>query len=268
MHVIKATYQLLRRCTHKFSDDDGFTLSSSLAFYSILSVIPITLIAVSLIGHYLGQSESLFNQVLFWLAESFPKVQSESVDLLKSLVTKKISFGSVGILALFLVASFIFLELEHALNKVFLVPKIRSFWHSHLIALGLTIISSFILLLPSFVAFIMSMLQSFNIEIKYANLFHGPIFFYFAHFFLYVFAIKIIPPMRVSWKNVFIGALLFSTVSLIVRKIFQWYVIHNFERYSFLYGSLSLLFILILWIYYLAVVFIFSSELVSILEND
>src|SRR3990167_1094289 len=104
----------LKKVGQKFLTDDGFTLSAAISFYAIFSLVPLTLIIISVFGHYLGQSDALFDQIMVWIGETLPNLQQEFVEFLKSLVSKKLARGWIGLVALIFVASLLFSNIEHA----------------------------------------------------------------------------------------------------------------------------------------------------------
>ncbi|MBI2336936.1 MAG: YihY/virulence factor BrkB family protein [Deltaproteobacteria bacterium] len=257
----------LKKVGQKFLSDDGFTLSAALSFYAIFSLVPLTLIIISVFGHYLGQSDALFNQIIVWIGETLPNLQPEFVEFLKSLVSKKFTRGWIGLIALIFIASLLFSNIEHALEKIFSSHKKRNFWHSTLFSIGLTFLTCILFFVPTFGAFIVKMVEGFGVQIPVQTIFQGKPFFLFSHFFLFVMALWIIPRTKIHWRSKLIGAAIFSLMSLLAREVFKIYVVVSFDRFHFIYGSLALLVLLILWIYYLAMLFLSCAELVSVLER-
>ncbi|HKX12703.1 MAG TPA: hypothetical protein VJP40_06080, partial [bacterium] len=65
-------YRVFRMALHEFGVDDGFNLSASLAFFTILCATPLILIVISVVGHLIGQSESFFQQISSWVEMTIP----------------------------------------------------------------------------------------------------------------------------------------------------------------------------------------------------
>ena len=79
--------------------------------------------------------------------------------------------------------------------------------------------------------------------------------------------LRVVPNRDMHTKELFLGATLFGGLTLLARLIFRWYMGWALVRYSYVYGSLTVLVILVLWIYYWSVIFVFCSEVVSALQQ-
>lgn len=268
MNPIAHKILLFKKTGEKFLKDDGLTLAASLSFYAILSLIPLTLILISIFGHYLGTSEVLFSHIVKWIGQTLPGIQPDFIDLLKSLVAKKISRGYMGIAFLFFVASMLFSDIEKALNKIFAPIRTRNFWQSKLFSIGLIFLTAVLFFSLPTLSALVEILDQYQLNWGLSEWFSGGVFFFLGHTLFFFLALILIPRVRISPKSAIWGSVFFSLTTLFVREIFKFWVSQGIERYHFIYGSLTLLVLLILWIYYLSLIFIFSSELVSILENE
>src|SRR6516165_4575223 len=55
--TVRAIWSVLSRAVLRFSDDESFTLGAALAYYSLLSMAPLLLIAVSLAGAFFAYGD-------------------------------------------------------------------------------------------------------------------------------------------------------------------------------------------------------------------
>ncbi|MDX1386639.1 MAG: YhjD/YihY/BrkB family envelope integrity protein, partial [bacterium] len=72
---LKSVYRVFRNAWWEFYKDDGFNLAAGLAFFAILSTIPLALIVISVLGHVLGHQEELFQQISKWILSTVPQIQ-------------------------------------------------------------------------------------------------------------------------------------------------------------------------------------------------
>jgi membrane protein len=72
------------------------------------------------------------------------------------------------------------------------------------------------------------------------------------------------PAKRISWKEVFPGAIVSTIGWLIVSLGFSFYV-NNFSNYSRLYGSLGAVFVLMTWLYISSIILILGGEINSVI---
>jgi membrane protein len=72
------------------------------------------------------------------------------------------------------------------------------------------------------------------------------------------------PAKRISWQEVFPGAIVSTIGWLIVSLGFSFYV-NNFSNYSRLYGSLGAVFVLMTWLYISSIILILGGEINSVI---
>ena len=73
---------------------------------------------------------------------------------------------------------------------------------------------------------------------------------------------KVIPSGKVSLKSALIGSAIFSALMEIAKQFFTWYVA-NYTRYNVIFGSLEAVVILVIWVFYVALILLFCAELIS-----
>ena len=72
------------------------------------------------------------------------------------------------------------------------------------------------------------------------------------------------PAKRISWQEVFPGAIVSTIGWLIVSLGFSFYI-NNFSNYSRLYGSLGAVFVLMTWLYISSIILILGGEINSVI---
>lgn len=264
---VKKIYRIVRFSALEFYKDDGFNLAAGLAFFAILSTIPMVLIVISVLGHTIGQEEELFQTITRWLQSTLPQVQPEFLAFIRGLVDKKVTSGWLGMFFLFFVASLLFSNIEHILDRVFKTSKLRNFWHSRAFSILLLFMTAFLFFVPRLLNLLTSRLPAEGFFIHLSQLFSGDLVYFFTHALVFFLLLKIVPNQSMPTKKILVGALIFAISTVLARQIFRWYLEITLERYHLVYGSLSILVVLIVWIYYLALLFIFCAEVVSVLQG-
>lgn len=264
---LRVPYKIVRHSVLEFYKDDGFNLAAGLSFFAIFSTIPLAMIVISVLGHLLGQQEQLFQQITNWIQSTVPQVQPEFIDFLRDLVDKKVTSGWLGLAFLFFVASLLFTNLEHILDKVFKTSKVRNFWHSRALSIILLIFTAFLFFVPSQLSLLAEHLPAKGWVVSLSGFFTGDLIYFLAHAIIFFLLLEFVPNQSMPRKKIMMGGILFAVSTLLARYIFKWYVGLALERYAFIYGSLTILVVLILWIYYLSLIFIFCAEIVSVLHG-
>lgn len=264
---LREAYRVFHHAVLEFYKDDGFNLAAGLSFFAILSIIPLILIVISVIGHILGQQDQLFEQVRNWLQATIPQVKPEFIAFLRDLVDKKVTAGWIGLAFLFFVASLLFSNIEHILDKVLKTSKKRNFLHSTAFSILLIIVTAFLFFVPSNLTLITEHLPSEGWVLKISKIFSGDILYFLIHALVFFLFLEFVPNQSMPKKKILTGAFLFAFFTVLARYAFSWYMATALERYHFIYGSLSLLVVLVVWIYYVSVLFVFCSEVVSVLHG-
>ena len=73
---------------------------------------------------------------------------------------------------------------------------------------------------------------------------------------------KVIPSGNVGLMSALIGSAIFSALMEIAKQFFTWYVA-NYTAYNVIFGSLEAVVILVIWVFYIALIFLFCAELIS-----
>src|SRR5438270_10627043 len=114
--------------------------SSSLAYYYFLSLLPLLILIASALAYI--PIPHLFDQVLLWMAYFVPADSMTLVQKVFSafMATRNSGFLSFGIVGTIWTASGASAAMIEALNVAYEVKEGRPFWHTRLLAIGLTFI--------------------------------------------------------------------------------------------------------------------------------
>ncbi len=263
MYLIKS----LGNSLTSFFRNECFYLAASIAYFLIVSLVPLSLLIVALFGHLLGGNQELYRYLLSRLINFFPAVTSGITNELRNLITYKgismITFFIYGFLALQL-----FYSVEHAMNVIFKVPKKRHF----LLSLFWTIFIVTLVIIFWLLSFTVSSIAGvfrqhpmnvFGIQIGYRA---AILLKYVAPFVLVLLTFttvyKIVPRVKVSLRDAFSGALLVTVLWELAKHFFTWSV-KNIAFIGTIYGSLTTFILFLLWMYYLSCLFLLGGEFVN-----
>lgn len=262
-----ALYDVLTRTIQQARRDDLLNLAAGLAFFGILSLIPLTFIMISIFGHVLGASDALFQQIVLWIHETIPGVEDEFVELLRGIVTRKFTSGWIGLIFLFFAASLLFTNMEKILDLVLHTDRRRNFWHSRALAIVLILVTSLLFFAPALLNVVAHFVAPYGVDFQVGNLFRGDGFFFVAHTTVFAFLLRVVPNQSVPLRRILPAAIGFGALALAARWVFHAYMALSFERFHLLYGSLTVLVMLILWLYYLSLIFVVCAMVISSLRE-
>lgn len=271
--MLTSFWRLLSDLAKSFLRHGCGSLAASLAFFSLLSLFPLGFMLLYGVS-FIVSHEVIGGQVLLSFLKGFLPTLGErlavefqrigDLDTVRWLVF--LSFAWFGTL--------VFYELDYALNVVF-----DSTWQRHPLISGAIAVASQgvmgLLLIFSYVA-----TQTVNLLTAYApHLWGLDLIALAAHDMFLTYTIpflmalvtvgavyRYVPRRRPQWREAMIGSLTFSLLWVAAKLIFVTYNEYA-TVYTKLYGSLLEVILLLLWIYYSALLFLFGAELVHVLQQ-
>lgn len=251
-----------------FRKDEGFTLAAALSFYAVLSMIPLTMIVVSILGQIVGHSELVLASIVRLIQESIPALTPSFIKNLSSIVQRKMTGGWAGIIVLFFVASVLFSNLEKVLDKIFTPSQKRNFLQSKLLSVLFIFIIAVLMFVPSMFKNLDQIFDFLGIPLALEFLSRGPFFFFFVAWASFVVVLALVPKYAVNLKFNCAGGLLFALLLMAAKTIFYWYTQYSLERFHLVYGSLTAIILVFMWIFYLMNLFILCAEFVGVLQSE
>ena len=239
-------------------------LPGQLAFFLLLSIVPLFAVIAVVAGEFSLSIESLIKVI----NENLPK---EVADFISTIIGgKNISMNIV----IFCVSGFILASngphsmiiasniLYKVKNKDAITRRIKAI----LMTVLLVMLFIFVLVVPAFGDKIIALIIEFipNIQIGQAINMGYNILKYPTSLLIIYFYIKILytmaPDTTIKSRETTTGAI-FTTIGwIITTEIYSFYVSY-FIRYNLLYGSVANLIILFLWIYLLSYIFVLGMAL-------
>ena len=250
--------------------DGCLNLSASLAFYTILSLIPFLLLLSSGTAYFLGSSESGVMMALSLLSQLFPHASSLIFQEAGAISQRAEVIGLVGFLSMLWTASVIFSSLEHAMGVVFRAEQRRNFLKGRLLALSMVPASALVFLLSFSVTAVSGSLQEmetilWGIDLAKWSFLEFLIGYLFPYLILtlgFTAVYKIIPNTPVSFHHALAGGASCAFLFEVAKHFFAWYI-KGYGGYGMTYGALEAMIILVLWTFYSACILLFCAELIS-----
>jgi len=265
-------FGLLWQALKKFNDDNGFFLSSGIAFNILINLIPFIMLLLALVGTYLYNDQDVLHHIRAYFRDVSPALDPKIMENLADVMQNRQIVGILGFLGLLWFSTWVFSSLRIALNIVFRVEKSLGMLRGIGIDLLMILLAGSLLLVSMILSSAITFLQGYQGRILVAI---GPsiqwILKYLLPFFLsycmFVLIYKIIPNKRVHFTSALQAAFFASLLWELAKHLFGWYVVH-LAAYSIFYGSLSTLIIFVLWVYYSSTILVLGGEFAYFLEEN
>ncbi len=260
----RVTARLLFQAIRKSAEDHAKDLAAAIAYWSFFSIFPLVIAILSVAGYFLGSSEAQV-RVYRLVTDSLPG----SADFVQGLVTDVVehrgTLGLVGLLGLLWTASKGFGAVTRAVNRAVGAKRSHPFFLSKLRHLLVTAVCSALLLISlgttTAVEVVLrpSMLEPLGLDLPLLSRFQGTVTNLLLAVLLFAVVYKITPYVRASWGQVLPGALLAALLFEVLKACFVVYLERGTDLEA-LYGSLSSIIVLLLWLYLSAWVLILGAE--------
>ncbi|MBZ4645396.1 MAG: YihY/virulence factor BrkB family protein [Clostridia bacterium] len=262
----------VRNLYFRFYDDEVPALGAQLAYYFLLSFFPFLIFLVTMIGYTTLSSEEVLRELSNILPQNAYALIYDSI----SHITNRKNGGllSFGIVTTLWAASNGVGAAVRGLNKAYDEEEERPLWKIKGIAILFTVALAVVILL-SFILLIFG--QQIGIYLAkwlgMAGFFHAIwdtlryiimlliMVLIFAAFYRYI------PNRRLMWKEVIPGAI-FATIGWILISLGFAYYVNNFGNYSRIYGSIGGAIVLLIWLFFSAMVILMGGELNATLAFD
>jgi len=261
---LKRELSLLVETVKEASHDHAKDLAAAIAFWAFFSIFPLLIGILSLAG-YLLQSAELQARIYEVVTDMFPGSASLVRDNLDAVVQYRGTMSWVGIGGLLWTASKGFGAITRAVNRAlgaertdnFLLSKIRNFFM--VVAVSVLMIASIAITVALEIALDPSFLSRLGLDAVNLPRLQGWTANFVLVFLIFALIYKLAPYVEVRWRQVLPGALLAAALFELVKTAFVVYLdrIADFEA---VYGSLSSIIVLLLWLYLSAVILIYGAE--------
>ena len=259
---------LLADTVRGWLDDRCASRSAALAFYTVLSVAPILVIAVAVAGAVFG-AEAASGALVGELRQLIGDAGARLVEELLSNARYEHSGMLATVLAgatLLVGATTAFAEMKDSLDQIWgtePAPRggsILTLLRTRLLSFGMVLVLAFLLLVSLIVSAALTAIQHFLGA--YSEIASGRTATLLLSFILVtlLFAVifKFLPQRRLSWRNAGIGALVTAFLFMLGRFAIGLYIGNSAVASTF--GAAASLVVLMLWVYYSTMIFFLGAE--------
>ena len=235
------------RTLRSFINNQGLLLAGAVAYYALLSVLPLLTLSVIALSQFVDQAVLLntLGRYLEWLVPS----QSQAVLLdVSGFLEKRVSYGAVLLVSMIFFSSLAFSVLERAMSIIFPhrgIVKKRHFLVSVILPYCFVLFLGIAMLGVTLISVILQAMAKESI-------------YFFGHYwslrgvsgallYLLGFCVEtllltvlylVLPVGRIRLRHALIGSLMATSLWEIIRRILFWYF-STLSKASVVYGSLT-----------------------------
>lgn len=264
MNILKHIQTFLVMLWSRINHDRLTSSSAELAYTTILALVPLITVVFSLLSAF-----PMFNEVSQSLKQLIysnlvPTASDTIQNYLEQFIanTKKMTF--IGIIGLIVTSLLLINSINNALNRIWQTKRKRSFMYN--LTMYWTILTLGPILVGSSVA-----VSSYIFSLKWlSNAASGDLLLSTLPFIISVVGFwllySIIPTESIPFKEAAIGALVAAILFEIGKRAFALYVT-SFPTYQLIYGVVSSIPIMLVWIYCSWCIVLFGAEFAATLTD-
>jgi len=272
LRALRAAGRVAWRAFMRFQDHNGPDRAAAVAYYTLLSLLPLLIFLISLGVAVAGSFEAAYQGSLLLVRGVVIHLDAPSLEALRSFVEHSRKFRWPGLFLLAWTSRRIFASLFSALERVFGVPG-RSFAKHNLVALSMVLITGVAVLLTMAFTLVAATSEGLILrfrasgELKAVGFLLGtllPIAITFGFFFL---VYRFVPRRVTTSGNAALGALLATILWEAAKSAFAWYV-RNVARFGGVYGALEGIIVLAIWLELSVSIILYCGEIVALLIHQ
>lgn len=254
-----------------WSRSHAFIYAGALAFFTLFSLAPVMIIAVTIAGWVLGArvardrieariEETVGAEATGAIFNAVEQIQLDKADLIPTIV---------GVAAMLVGATTVFAQMQATLNIIWEVaprPSRNSLWifiKRRLLSLAVVLAIGFVLLVSLMINVVMRSIMAYADhwvwipEIAMVGL--EIVFSITVVTVLFAAMFRILPDVVLSWRDVLAGALLSAILFTMGSSLIATYL--TLAAPASVYGAAGSLVLVLLWVYYSSLILLFGAAL-------
>ncbi len=270
---LRAIWELFQEAFDQWNKDKVSRLSAALAYYTIFSIAPLLIIVIAIAGAVFGEDAargaievqlrgsvgSAAAQVIQTAIQNASKPQQSTVASIISVVV--LLFGATGV----------FTELQNSLNTIWGVqPKpggaVKNMLRQRFLSFGMVLGIGFLLLVSLVISAVLATVVNY-----FGKLLPDIHFILHTINFIVGFAVttvlfglifKVLPDVKITWRDVLTGAALTALLFSIGRFLLAEYL--GQSSFGSTYGAAGSIVAFLVWVYYTAQILFFGAEFTQV----
>jgi membrane protein len=255
------------RAVKEMYEGDDLTFAASIGYYALLSLFPVLLIIMSILGS-VAATEANRLAVMRFVLTYFPRQFDFIIAQLDAFRQTPIRLGIGGGLALVWASLGVFNAISAAVNHAWGVEKKRNFWQHRVFSFLMLVVAGVLLMAALLLATAVQVVEARwfatyhwsspelvvlrGVTVRYIMILlpafvFGMIYYYVPHV------------TDVLLKDVWLGALVTGLLWDAVLKGFSWFV-RDTTRWTYIHGNVATVVVFLLWVYVCAIILLWGVE--------
>ena len=273
--VIENPWQFIKRVLVGFSANQGFLLSGAVAYYTLLTIVPMFAIILVALSQF-QDPQALLNILHEYLLLITPGQADALISQISSFMANWKTVGLTGILLLLFFSSFAFTSLENAMSVIFfhrveihrrhfLISAIIPYCYILLLAIGMLLVSIVSGSLHSLGGSSLT-LMGYHWSLSDLETMLVYLLGIFGEVLLLSSIYLVMPVGRLSLSHALIGGITAALLWEITRHILVWYF-STLSMVNVIYGAFATVIIILLTLEAGAIILLLGAQVIAEYER-
>lgn len=267
--AIRIIAGLIFRTFRNFSRDDGSHMAAGVAYYGVFSLFPLLLATVAIAGYVVSDPQT--QQRLFDVLDGLLPGSGSTGFVQENIEAISAARGALGLFALaglLWSARAVFGAVHRVVNRAWKVPEPQHFILFQLAQVGAAVAATVLFVgsavLGTVGRTVASQVDLLPVQVPWAALIAALTFSISTALFMFVY--KFIPDAQVRWRDA-VPAGLAAGVGFEVAKVAFAYYLATLSSLDLVYGSVTTIVVLMLFLYVVSLILVWGAELSSELKH-
>jgi membrane protein len=260
-----------------FNRNQGLLLSGAVAYYTLLSTVPLSIIALIVLSHLIGV-ERLFHTLSTYIEMAVPGYAATLTEQTRVFLEHRKAIGIIGFLFMLFFSSITFTVIENAMSVIFfhragiqqrrpfLISVIIPYAYIFLMGLGILLVSLITGAIET-LAYRQFMIFGWNVRLGGASSVALHILGIIGEALMLTSIYMVMPVVRVAFRHALIGGITVTILWEIVRRLLVWYY-SVLSKVNLIYGSLAAPVVALLTLEAAAIILLLGAQVIAELERS
>ncbi len=274
--VLGRFFSFLVRVLRSFRRNQGLLLSGAIAYYTLLSIVPMSILALIVLSHFI-EGEQLFQTLSTYLEMIIPGYAATLTEEVKVFLEYPKMVGIIGFLAMLFFSSIAFTAVEKAMSVIFsdrVGMKRRPFLISFIIPYGYILLMGLAILLVSFIVGAIETLENrkwifFGLILNLGGSSGVALYILglLGEVLMFTSIYLVMPEARSTFRHALIGGITATILWELTRRALAWYY-SGLSMVNLIYGSSVRTVVALLSIEAVAIILLLGAQVIAELKGE
>ncbi len=268
-------YNFVIRVACAFTRNHGLLLSGAVAYYTLLSIVPMSILSLVVLTHYM-EEQLLIHTLSAYLEMVIPGYASNLIEHVRAFLKHRNVIGMIGFIVMLFFSSITFSTIETAIDIIFSRKsknKRRNFFVSAIIPYGYIFFMGLGIVIASVIVGEISTLENrqltflgFNLNFSGAAGVAMQILGIIGEVLIFSSIYLVMPAVQVKFRYALIGGVTATVLWEITRRVLVWYYA-TVSMVNVIYGSIAIAVAALLSIEAVAIILLLGAQVIAELEH-